>query len=103
MDIPQESIGVLYNTLVDGTFSFSLLCQEEYKQRTGKEIDYIVRQTLPFVPTPTTEYNVRVDPVLIDLYVKKGSEWISGSCSTLSMAIVPRYMTEYIVIMKSKI
>lgn len=73
--------GVLYNQCYGG-FGFSSQCKEEYTRRTGQSVRY--------------EEGLRTDPVMITLFLEKGSKWMSGRYAELAFHEVPEALLEFI-------
>lgn len=71
--------GYLYNTCYVG-LALSVDCERLYKARTGKK---------PLV------YPNRKDPILISIFLEKGSEWMSAKYSKIEFCEIPEDLLQY--------
>lgn len=75
--------GILYNTCYGG-FGLSADCIREYEERTNTKLPRYASIVL------------RKDPVLIQLFLEKGSAWMSGKCAQIDFFEAPQELVPYL-------
>lgn len=77
----SSTFGVLYN-ICHGGFSFSYDFIKEYNKRTNRS---------------DTNYwaDLRKDPIAIEIFEEKGSQWCSGQYSRLALQKLPKFLENY--------
>lgn len=82
-------IKILYNNCYGG-FHLSAAFAQEYKKRTGNDID---RNRVEFWNTGPDSF--RCDPVAISIFEEFGSEWSSGANSEIEVYEIPSVFARY--------
>ena len=79
----MDTIQILYNTCYGG-FKFSDVFAFELGNRIREAVGHSYKH-----------YRYRDHPEAIKLFLEKGCEWSSGSCSKLKIKEIPMYLKDY--------